>query len=75
MWLKEGSSNHLPVKMNHYATKSWEHFVEKMRKWNWGVNESDKAEFLERDSDFYDDSLLKYGPLIRGLETCMSQYL
>lgn len=64
----------MPITLNHYATKSWEHFVDKMRKWNWGVNGVDKDKFLSQDHDFYDDNLVKFAPLVKELETCMSQY-
>jgi len=74
-WAKaDGVSTHLPITMNHYATKSWEHFVEKMRKWNWGVSDDLKNNIMENDNNYYDDNLVKFASRIRELESCMAKF-
>jgi hypothetical protein len=61
--------------MNHYAVKSWEHFKEKLRKWNFGLASKESYEAESRYSNqFYDDSMLKFVEPVMALEQCMTTY-
>lgn len=74
-WVRaEGDSSYLPISLNHYATKSWEHFIDKMKKWNWGVSEDTKKQVLDNDNNYYDERMTKFVNPLKELVGCMAQF-
>eukprot|EP00026_Physarum_polycephalum_P011889 Phypoly_transcript_12137.p1 GENE.Phypoly_transcript_12137~~Phypoly_transcript_12137.p1 ORF type:complete len:309 (+),score=40.30 Phypoly_transcript_12137:214-1140(+) len=69
----EGDSQELPLTINHYALKSWDHFTEKMQKWKFGVSQEDFDSQIEYSNNFHDDSLVKFSSQVEEIIQCMSQ--
>jgi len=68
----EGDSQELPLTINHYALKSWDHFSEKMQKWKFGVLEEDFNSQIEYSNSFHDDSLVKCSAQVEEIMRCIS---
>jgi len=76
-WTKfEGSTATVPIALNHYFSKSWSHFQQKMSKWHLG--NANKEEF-DQSTKFYsqyrDERLMKYTSPVKEFVSCMSQMM
>eukprot|EP00026_Physarum_polycephalum_P010768 Phypoly_transcript_10947.p1 GENE.Phypoly_transcript_10947~~Phypoly_transcript_10947.p1 ORF type:complete len:160 (+),score=21.26 Phypoly_transcript_10947:768-1247(+) len=67
----DGSRGRLPLTMNHYGVKSWNHFVEKTKKWNFGLNKTLYEEQLISNNARRDEVLVKFVEPVKKLMQCM----
>jgi hypothetical protein len=58
--------------MNHYAVKSWEHFVSKTKKWHFGLNKTIFDSQLQTSNNYRDDALVKFAEPVKQVIDCMA---
>lgn len=71
-WPDLETKPNFPVHFNHYFSKSWQDFEEKMAKWGWKANESGFTADMEKYYDVHDESMEKYVPLVKMAMECNS---
>ncbi len=67
----EGNRDSLPMTLNHYAVKSWEHFKEKTKKWHFGLNQTLFDTQLQTSNNYKDETLVKFVEPVKELVKCM----
>jgi hypothetical protein len=60
--------------MNHYAVKSWEHFQEKIIKWQFGLVKEDFDKYVEYSNTIWDDSMVSFVKPIAKFVNCMRKH-
>eukprot|EP00026_Physarum_polycephalum_P013328 Phypoly_transcript_13717.p1 GENE.Phypoly_transcript_13717~~Phypoly_transcript_13717.p1 ORF type:complete len:307 (-),score=47.02 Phypoly_transcript_13717:43-963(-) len=71
-WMKAvGDNSHVPIKMNHYAIKSWEHFKEKLHKWHFDAKK-ERFDQLNFTNQFLDYSQIQFAKPVRQLMDCFT---
>jgi len=70
----ENSGAHLPLIINHYPVKSWDHFKDKMEKWNFGLSEEDFYKFVAFSNKIWDNTTVGYVEPVEKLVKCMREY-
>jgi hypothetical protein len=69
--ITEGSRTHLPLTINHYAVKSWEHFKEKNKKWHFGLNQTLFDTQLQTSNNYRDEVLVRFVEPVNEVIRCM----
>jgi len=77
-WIvSQGGPNALPISVQHYAIKSFEHFKEKMSKWNWNSETSfeELSKKVAYSNWVWDGYVANYAGQVKELVECMARYV
>jgi hypothetical protein len=65
----------LPLSINHYPIKSWEHFQEKVEKWSFGLVKEDFDKYEQYSNKVWDPIMEEHVKPVEKLMKCMREHL